>query len=124
MARSTTFRGPAAPAVAAATALSSGSQGGSDTKGKGRETGRGSTNDDDRLLAELDVGSDEHQQHTATTTVKRNDENLRLVETLEMGPVDHGLGPEGDGKWTSIEPNSQIRLRCDLCRSRRFLPSP
>lgn len=47
---------------------------------------------------------------TKPEEVKRRDD-LTVLERLERGPREFGSGPEGDGKWQSVEPNSGIRLR-------------
>lgn len=80
---------------------------GSDAKGKARETGGQAEEEEAQLRSALEAGSNSGP----AVKVERDAENLRLVEKLEMGPVEHGLGPEGDGRWASVEPNSQIRLR-------------
>lgn len=81
-------------------------------KGKGRETLEQA---DDRMRSQLNAGgNDEAQRVGPLVKLERDEDSLRLVEKLEMGPKEFGTGPEGDGRWESVEPNSQIRLLCVL----------
>lgn len=95
--RSTSFGG--------ASAAASGSS--SKAKGKARETA--ADDEEERLRADLERKGG---GGGGGVKVERDADSLRIVEKLEMGPVEHGAGPEGDGRWASLEPNSQIRLRC------------
>ncbi|WVF70401.1 hypothetical protein IAT40_005191 [Kwoniella sp. CBS 6097] len=42
--------------------------------------------------------------------VMRDEDTLTIIESLELGPRESGLDPEGEEEWRNVEPNSGIRL--------------